>query len=324
MNRQNLERKEVRLGLAQVIGLLGLIFGSIIAAFGLGYYSGRTLNFERELSNALAGLPKLPVNSEESAENLGDKIVSEVYAKLNEQVKEPLAEATAGVVVPELGTIREADGTGDFELENDLPLPGESVENETLGGADSEDMPLADEKTLAAILEESADHKPSAAPTPKVAAEPTKEAAPVKDVNSRAAVKESQPPKQIQDPKEKQDSKGKAEYSVKEEPIRAAVKEQPEARVKPPVPAIAPQKSIAKGWYAQIAAPKLQADASQLASQLKRSGFAAVIETAEVRGEKYFRVLTGPEKSKGQAEALLKQLKREPYVTGAPFLRVVK
>lgn len=82
--------------------------------------------------------------------------------------------------------------------------------------------------------------------------------------------------------------------------------------------------SVPRGWFAQVAAPKEREDADELAAKLRSSGFVVVIENAQVRGEAYYRVLVGPEESRNQAEILIKQLKRERYLDGEPFLRMVK
>jgi len=83
--------------------------------------------------------------------------------------------------------------------------------------------------------------------------------------------------------------------------------------------------NVSKGWYAQVAAPKTKEDANALIGKLRSAGFSATIETAEVRGEKYFRVVVGPEDSRETGERLVGQLKREGIVKGSdPFIRLIK
>jgi len=82
--------------------------------------------------------------------------------------------------------------------------------------------------------------------------------------------------------------------------------------------------SLPAGWYAQVAAPQRREDANRLAGRLRASGFPVVVETAQVRGQQYFRVLAGPEKGRNQAEQLVGQLKRERYLNADPFIRMVK
>lgn len=306
MNRQNLEKKEVRLGMAQIVGVLGLSIGSIIAAFCLGFYSGRSMTFERELSNALASLPKLPIENEETAGDIGEKIVSEVYAKLNEQTEVPQKEQELGgegAPFPELGTIKEAETPPDDQIDAITDDDEES------------------EKDLAAVFEENAAGKQ------EIVDSPGKKAETLAEVRKGAA---------SEDVRANSESKEILQTGKPEtKPTPVVVKPTPTAKPEPtatrkPEPTKQPEKAASKssvvkpGWYAQIAAPKLISDATEIAAQLRSAGFPAVIETAEVRGEKYFRVLVGPEGTKAQANVLIKQLKREPYIEGDPFLKVVK
>jgi len=79
--------------------------------------------------------------------------------------------------------------------------------------------------------------------------------------------------------------------------------------------------SVPRGWYAQVAAPQVRADAEGLSGKLREFGFASVIEEARVRDQSFFRVLVGPEASRLHAERLVAQLKREPYIEAEPFVR---
>jgi cell division septation protein DedD len=78
------------------------------------------------------------------------------------------------------------------------------------------------------------------------------------------------------------------------------------------------------GWYAQVAAPSDSSDATSLAKKLRGSGFPVQVERAKVRGQEYYRVLVGPEKDRVYAERLVTQLKRESYLSGAPFIKKVR
>jgi cell division septation protein DedD len=82
--------------------------------------------------------------------------------------------------------------------------------------------------------------------------------------------------------------------------------------------------TVPHGWFAQIVAPRSQSEAESMARHLKGSGFSVVIENATVRGEQYFRVLVGPEENRQQAERMIGQLKREPYIKADPFIRMVR
>ncbi len=92
---------------------------------------------------------------------------------------------------------------------------------------------------------------------------------------------------------------------------------------------VAPEKIPARvlvrpGWYAQVAAPSSKEQAANIAGQLRASGFPVTVEQAEVRGQRYFRVLVGPEENKVYAQRLLVQLRRESVIKGDPFIKLVK
>ena len=76
--------------------------------------------------------------------------------------------------------------------------------------------------------------------------------------------------------------------------------------------------------FFQVAAPGKLDDANNLAKKLKESGFPVVIETANIRGQEYYRVLVGPEDEQRYSQTMVQQLKRESYLRGDPFLRRVK
>ena len=81
---------------------------------------------------------------------------------------------------------------------------------------------------------------------------------------------------------------------------------------------------LPKGWFAQVAAPRQISDAEAVVKKLQGSGFAVLIQEANVRGQTYFRVMVGPEDTREQSERLIGQLKRESYLRGEPFLRLIK
>ena len=324
MNKQSSEKKEVRLGLMQIVILLGLTVGSIAAAFFLGFFVGRSVGFENELSSMTPSLPKLPVSSSDGSNEVGEQVVSEVYAKLNEkptpgsaQATSPDGQAAKNDAMPELGSIQAADVNNSVANNAETvptattqePAPVESTQNEVIDSNDALNIPLEepnqlkkgdkDTKTLGAALADKEAHEQHA------------------DVRTI--------------PEVKVETNALAEKTPKKEVAHVEVQVE---KVKPTPPvtvtktaatsSLIPQKDIPSGWFAQIAAPKQIDDARQLGDKLKKSGFAVVIEAAQVRGEDYFRVLVGPENSKSQADVLLKQLKRETYLKGEPFLRMVK
>ncbi len=48
------------------------------------------------------------------------------------------------------------------------------------------------------------------------------------------------------------------------------------------------------------------------------------METRNLNGKSYYRILVGSEDTKERANILVSQLEREKYLTGRPFLKLVK
>jgi cell division septation protein DedD len=125
-----------------------------------------------------------------------------------------------------------------------------------------------------------------------------------------------------------------AAVDLKSADAKAAVSASTATKLDKPVKAEEPSKAsenqnlvrqvLPQGFFAQVAAPTKLNEAEDIAKRLKRSGFPVVIETANVRGENYYRVLVGPEQDKVTADRLVGQLQRERYLSGAPFIRRVK
>jgi cell division septation protein DedD len=311
-------RWELRLGMFQVVILLGLIMGLLTSVFFLGYFSGRQVGHEAALSSSLSNTIKLPISPDDRVVSANDgtmgteamvteaeasqRAASEVYAKLNESGS--VGAERQDTVVPEVPRLGVIDTT------SDAPIEGLGVTNHDLGAHDlgatvAPTVPVATiemtvptpqprEALLKEVIAESGslgaqtvpqDDKVEALPEPTSAPTQT----PTRTAVSTPTVKISVTPKATQ--------------TAKSQPAQAA---------------------LTRGWYAQVAAPKKKEDASTLSQQLRRSGFAVVIEIAQVRGEQYFRILAGPENTKAQAEKLVEQLSRERYVPSKPFIRQVK
>lgn len=326
MNKKNLERKTVALGVPQLVAILGLFIGCVAAAFCLGFVSGRSRGFENELANMVAGLPKMPVTADGLGSEPGDEIVSEVYAKLNEQeraaeIHDTLPSPEAGLI-PELASIKEAekspeniDITGEDPEIAEIDAAADSILNRQIADSLLENKKDRGDATIGAnagikILGEERG-LPDSQSTGNNLANLKEQAKKTESVTESTRVKPVETAKPV-------------ETRTEVKPV-LTIPEQSEAV--PPMPLSASnfiRKKIPGGWFAQIAAPKKIEDANQLARSLRDSGFPVMIESAQVRGEEYFRVLVGPEASKEQADILLKQIKREPYIKSDPFIRLVK
>ncbi|MBK1694225.1 hypothetical protein CKO09_05660 [Chromatium weissei] len=83
---------------------------------------------------------------------------------------------------------------------------------------------------------------------------------------------------------------------------------EPEEITKKPTP----KKSDKKGtWVIQVASLGNEQTATELQNKLRKAGFAAFIEKAEVRGKQYYRVRVGPNNSRDSAERAASKLRRQ-------------
>lgn len=318
---------ELRLGVVQVVMLLGMAMGSMVCAFYLGLHSGQTIGFESAVARANAATPRLPIPAEH-LDGVGEEDAGafDVYARLNESVQEsvvildPLARPSAGAAsvdvlgndgvfekpavggdvtgaVPELGSIKSVDA---------VPLIETSAGEAQVPGEDTK----AADKVLTAGLLESAAARSAAVKTEESAradrsetparAAATDTGTTTAAVLNRAALPDHKAPAPGQD--------------------------KVEAPSPPKLVSDAPRVGVVipKGWYVQAAAPRQLQEANALAGKLRKSGFPVTIENARVRGEEYYRILVGPEGARAQADVLLKQLRRESYLPADPFIRMVK
>lgn len=318
-NRRTLRSWELRLGLPQVVVLVGLVTGSMVLAFYLGLNSGQRLGFELAQERTATSLPRLPVPGALPEGSVPqDDGAFDVYAKLNDtlpgakgetdpikvapvpEAESPLhqealfppsrGDAGKGSAMPELGSIKsveseplinaEAEAALNARLDEKLPAVDTNRESETLGAAAAAVSGATVETKLA----------------PKEEVKVEQETAPKTEVVKAPALEQG-----------------------KSQPEKVTAKVAPKAPTSPFV-----KQTLPKGWFAQVGAKQSLADAEGIAAKLKSSGFAVMIEPAQVRGESYFRIMVGPEKSREQADILITQLRRERYIEGDPFLRVVK
>jgi len=404
MNKKSIRYFELKLGILQLTVLLGAVLGSLVCAFALGYFSGQKIGFEHALASNEASLARLPVGVPSKSKNdSNDGELSDVYAKLSEKAGEGLAKnpgaknAEKGESnkkdqgMPELGTIKEADGAtlskpaADLQLaKSDSSQPPidqskglNDVKNEKTGEAENDIDALLD--SSAADLEHAKEGtvvKQGNAVVkvlgePVQAAEKDKKSASTK--NSLGALLENQVAKSDSSnsktesageklnpaeksasltelsgsktddsaklsKKEKTESDAAQAKLVKEEHQKKAALEKEASKSKAESSKMELVKdsknakkinlngssAVGRGWFAQVAAPKKKSDADSIASRLKASGFQVSIETADVRGEEYYRVLVGPEDNRAQADRLVSQLSRENYIQGVPFIRMIK
>jgi cell division septation protein DedD len=336
MNRRSLRNWEFKLGLTQVVALIGVMLGSLACAFYLGFFSGRSAGVQLALSNAASDVVRYPLSPDQAEENgsAKEQTTAEVYAKLNQTGgfgnDSPRAQGAQAANRRDLAPIKNADAApliDELMVEEKAPVKAAANVNKP--------DPLADiEKPSAAPASGKLlrDEIPDADQPPPLKAVDEQKPSAVDDQAVAAAAVAAEP---------------KALEAQEEKPVEAAKPEAPrapvavaKANVAPP-PSVKPEKKeavkpapasqggfvrkvIPQGWYAQVAAPGKLDDANAIAQKLHQAGFAVMIENADVRGQQYFRVIVGPEDNRQHAERLVGQLKREKSVHGDPFIKVVK
>ncbi len=316
---------EVRLSSLHAVVLVGLITGSMVAAFYLGFLSGERTGFESGQEASMAHTARVPIPDREI-----DIVSSDATSRLSgidgavaEEVYDQLA-APPIVGGPKVG--------GAHGSEDELPALGriESAPARHLADRIDEELaarsdpPLADSlppavgKSIGKKFE--SDATLGALDEPRLAPHDSVAAVTVNPTIANSVELES---KKISTPVVEPTiaPKRKEIVEVKPTPKPAATQialpvTKGRAADSGIIRAILP-----KGWYAQVAAPRKISEAEALASKLKRSGFPVLIERANVRGAEYFRVVVGPETDRVQVERLMSQLKRERY---EPFPRAVK
>ncbi len=347
MNQRNLRNWNITLGPVATVASLGVVLGSVACAFYLGFFSGQKVGIETALNNSLSSSIRLPVDTEEwESGTSGD--VSSLGGGQDFSHKEIAATkgepSTRAKPIPALESIKSTEVAPVGEmlppvadenvLEDNIPAGTDSRQDtgsitEALttkngfvspqkNGAEGEIIvdrgsPLKDSRvpsgnssvgaTLGALVKESRLEEPARAE---------------KKVSERASV----PSGVDRETVEVKRAEAVEKESRKEVPKVESFKVEggPPAREKEKL-GTSDASAPAKGWFAQIVAPNKRSEAESVAQKLRSSGFAVSIENAQVRGQQYYRVLVGPEDNRKQAELLISQLKREPYIKTEPFLR---
>jgi len=308
MGKRTVHNWELRLRLTQVLVLTGAVTGGMACSYYLGFFSGREIGVQLALANSAVNVARLPVIPPLQREE-GEEDTSEVYAKLNAEKAldiTPNSQGENGEEVPELTTIQT---TAEGQPVVTHPQPEDTT-------SATPESPSFDPELVA----KAAGGDPATL-TPEPA-EP--KAGENKVVEPKAG--ETKPPeektKEVKKEEKKKEDKKEEKKEAKLEPkLTPPAKKEPEPGLR------IDQKetnALPRGWFAQVAARQKEGEARQIAERLRSSGFPVVVESADVNGERYYRILVGPEDSKPTADRLVGQLKREPYIQGNPFVRAVR
>jgi DedD protein len=98
------------------------------------------------------------------------------------------------------------------------------------------------------------------------------------------------------------------------EPTSPVVEEPLPPPVDAPVIELPPPRSARDGmpsWVIQVASLRTPEAAGELEAKLRKAGFSAFVEQAEVRGKQYYRVRVGPEVDRANAERVAARLREQ-------------
>lgn len=102
------------------------------------------------------------------------------------------------------------------------------------------------------------------------------------------------------------DADGEPTYPVVEEQLPPPV----DAQVIEPPPARSARDGM-PSWVVQVASLRTPEAAGELEAKLRKAGFSAFVEQAEVRGKQYYRVRVGPEVDRANAERVAARLREQ-------------
>ena len=324
---------EIRLGVIQVVALLGAVLGCMFGAFYLGFLSGRTVGFEVARTSSTSEVAKLPIPilQQESDSEPTESDPSRIYAKLHETAR--MGDADSAKPNDKTGAIN-INPPNIKDLPNQRDLDSQDAD-EDLRPPDTKatkDINSVFEREATTDANSALAREQSEAPNQVAETQPT----------VRVLGGDSKTLGMLLDERLEQARKsGDTAAQKKSEEVAVAPTLAPKAQPSPtprpqPTTAPTPQQSadnnalqnvkgvLPGGWYAQVAAPKKLPEAQQIARTLKKAGFAVLIENAHVRGEDYYRVVVGPEDGRVQADRLVEQLKRESSLSAQPFVRRVR
>jgi cell division septation protein DedD len=356
MQQPSSSHREVRIGLTQAFAWLGFLGALVVLSFFLGLYIGKKSGFEAAKETSLEELARSPIDAPTGndvgvigdANSQNQNSSDSIYQKL--QATAPTAQPTNA----ELPTLGKIAGVKDSPIELTVPsdkaaktvmdvastaaaIVGGSAGNQLNKKAENIAKAIVDGKEINVGGNDDSQKIQFASPTPIVQNEPVKEGIIAPTVVPTIAATPVATPTTIAElvaPVVETLATPAPTAAVKASPTPKGTPKATPTKIKStptPKPTVAAKteesssaKSISKGWYAQVAAPQKMAEAQEIINKLSASGFKAKIERAEVKGEQYYRVIVGPEKTKDAANKLAQDLRGAGAVGGTPFVKQVK
>ena len=300
-------QKEIKLSIFWVVAIVGVVMASMIVSYLSGFYFGQKSGYDNAMNEALVGVPKYPIVRNLYKKQLDPEQVSNVYAKLGTVSKhaEGADSSQKEREVPVLKSIDDAAGApmiGDLAAalieESDKK---EGDKKELLGQAEVDQL----EKTLSQQDLSRQDEKEE---TLGKLLRPLEEKEAEKYKEGEEEKKQEEGEKQVE---------GEKQELEKITPKLSNVEKKPE----PPQEQV---EKVSRGWYAQVGSFRNLGDAKEVLYKLRSTGFPAVIESASVAGDQFYRVLAGPEKDRNLADRLASQVYAEDFIAQHPFVKYVR
>jgi cell division septation protein DedD len=289
--------------------LIGLITGGLLAAFFLGFRVGKKEQFDAYASLSLERFPRLPITEDVSSRGVSERLVEEVYDKLQR---------------PPATSAEDSTSAAELELKpvKIVPMPeiAEFEEKEVLSVSDGIEV-----KERELISPEQPEVQTVEQGLEKVREE--MQASRIGDRKKRTVMTLDRLAADVDANEASSDVSGEEREGM----VQETSVDGPAVKLRAPnVNAVSASsrnydspsasESLRSGWYVQLAAFESKTEANELLALLRQNGFRdSYIQEAIVKKRRYFRVLVGPEENSVLAKRLKEQLLRESYLMREPY-----
>ena len=298
----------LRFGVSHAVVLIGLITGGLIAAFFLGFRVGKKEQFDTYASLSLERFPRLPITEEVSSRNVSERLVEEVYEKLQRSpvtsVKDKMVsdeldlKPVTIVPMPEVTALEEQEPSAVSGL-NEVKEPQLTYSGQPEAHSVKDDSGRVREK-IQTVDGEGRKTRTLMTLDRLANSEVSRVSNDIASDTGEGVSKRA--PVDVSSVKLRAPTVNTANVSSEKVDSQSA------------------SESLRSGWYVQLAAFESETEAKELHSLLTQNGFRdSHIQEAIVKKRQYFRVLVGPEENSILAKRLKEQLIREPYLMREPY-----
>jgi cell division septation protein DedD len=291
--------------------LIGLITGGLLAAFFLGFRVGKKEQFDAYASLSLERFPRLPITEEVSSRNVSERLVEEVYEKLQG---------------PSVTLAKDKTVTDELDLKpvKIVPMSEVAASEEKEPSAVSDVIEVQEPNLISS-------EQPEIQSVEKGSKEHGEKVQPLRDKELKARTVMTLDRLADVDGNQGSPASSTISNETRVDALKEVPVDVPSVKLRAPTvnaASVSSQKhdshsaseSLRSGWYVQLAAFESATEAKELHSLLRQNGFRdSYIQEALVKKRQYFRVLVGPEENSVLAKRLKEQLLREPYLMREPY-----